>query len=297
MSLFGRRVETASPAPLAAVPAADRRRDATAGSPDVDVSFVMVTFGTGPIVVESLSSLVASLSESDVSFEVIVVDNPHPDRSDVAPRSPRSDLLLTTAGVVLVTPDRNLGFGGGCELGALHATAPILGFVNPDTLFSAGWLEPLLLLVSSVHAPGTPVIVAPTLLDPDGSVQEIGQTLFADGHTAPNVVGLTDSAVATVDYASAACWIVRRDDHERLGGFDPAYHPAYFEDVDLALRVRRRGGRTLVHQDVTVTHHRGSGTPDGPSPANHQRETLLANWPAIGWQQPRRADRERPTSR
>jgi GT2 family glycosyltransferase len=77
-----------------------------------------------------------------------------------------------------------------------------------------------------------------------------------------------------------------REVHERLGGFDPAYHPAYFEDVDLALRARAHGWRVVVHPGVTVVHHRGTGTPGRAAPASAQREILLRRWPEIRWLQP-----------
>ena len=77
-----------------------------------------------------------------------------------------------------------------------------------------------------------------------------------------------------------------RDEHERLGGFDPAYHPAYYEDVDVALRARRLGGSTVVCPGSTVVHHRGSGTPDAAPLTHRQRAHLLASWPEIAWRQP-----------
>ena len=63
-----------------------------------------------------------------------------------------------------------------------------------------------------------------------------------------------------VDYASAACWLVRRDDHVAIGGFDRHYHPAYFEDADYALRMEARGKRTRLVADVPLVHRRGQGT-------------------------------------
>ena len=46
------------------------------------------------------------------------------------------------AGVTIVSPGANLGFGGGCELGALHARGEVLAFVNPDVIYAPGWFEP-----------------------------------------------------------------------------------------------------------------------------------------------------------
>lgn len=261
---------TASPAPRITVPTTD--------APDVSV--VIVTFGTGPIVMRTLASLVRSLEADLTGFEVIVVDNPHPTARDRT----FTDLRLSTAGVRVVRPDRNLGFGGGCELGALHARADVLAFVNPDVTFEPAWIGPLLDGLRRRDRDPVASIVAPVLLEPDRTVQEAGQVLHADGSTEP--VREWPDAPTEVDYSSAACWLMTRDEHERLGGFDPAYHPAYYEDVDLALRARRSGGATVVCPAASVVHHRGSGTPDAAPSTERQRATLLSTWPEIAWRQP-----------
>ena len=50
-------------------------------------------------------------------------------------------------GVTLLSPEENLGYGGGNNLGARHATGDALVFLNPDTVVTpgalAGLVEPL----------------------------------------------------------------------------------------------------------------------------------------------------------
>lgn len=264
---------TASAAPRAAVPS----------FPDgsVDLSFVFVTYGTGPIVVDAIAALVSSLAETDHRYDVVVVDNAH----DAYPTRSRNELALATSGVRLLTTGRNLGFAGGCELGALYAAGRVLVFVNPDLVVSAGWIDPLLARLAAGAS-----IVAPVLLNDDGSVQEAGSRLWADGSTSQIAELLPDSPIVP-DYASAACWLVTRDEHERLGGFDPGFHPAYYEDVDLALRTRAAGGRFEVATEVSVVHHHGQGTGDAVAPdTSEQRDRLLDRHPSIRWMQPARPD-------
>ncbi len=254
---------TASPAPLAHV----------APAPHPTVSIVIVTYGTDAVVVDTIASIVASTPS--MPYEVLVVDNPHP---TVTGRT-AMELSLSTSGVRVITPDSNLGFGGGCELGALHATGEVLAFVNPDVVVTPGWLETL---TGRLRDPDL-AIVAPVLTNPDGSVQEAGQRLLPSGSTEPIVVASDD--LTDVDYASAACWVMSATTHEALGGFDPLYHPAYFEDVDLALRARSMGRRVAVDPAVRIVHLGGQGTPGEAPPASEQRYVLLHQWPAIMWQQ------------
>jgi GT2 family glycosyltransferase len=236
------------------------------------VSFVIITYGTGPIVVDAIESIVATTT--GMPIEVIVVDNPHPRAVD---RS-FAELALSTRGVRVLRAGSNLGFGGGCNAGVALAGAPYVALVNPDVTLPPGWIEPLLKVLET---DATATIVAPVLLDADGFVQECGQELYADGTTRPRRQRPTEATPFEVEHASAACWLMRTDDFRRLGGFDEAFHPAYFEDVDLILRARSDGGRCLVHPGVAVTHTSGQGTPDAPPPAHAQRELLVSKWPQL----------------
>lgn len=265
--LIGSTVRTASPHPRVTVP----------DTPTPVVSFVTVTYGTGPIVVDMIESLVATCP---LPCEVIVVDNAHPTR----PGRSRAVLLAATSGVRLVEVGANLGFGGGCNTGIEHARGRLVALVNPDLVAQPGWLEPL---VEVLDADPTVGIAAAVLLDPDGSIQECGQMLYADGTTAPRRVSPAGTDPVEVDHASAACWLMRTVDVSALGGFDEAFHPAYFEDVDLALRMRRAGRRVVVHPRSRVVHHSGTGTPDPPRPAFAQLDTLRRRWPDLATTQPR----------
>lgn len=64
--------------------------------------------------------------------------------------------------------------------------------------------------------------------------------------------------VYTLD-AGGGCAAFRRDRFVGLGGFDPLYRPAYYEDVDLSYRAWMRGWRT-VFEPASVIYHREAAT-------------------------------------
>jgi GT2 family glycosyltransferase len=246
------------------------------------VSIIVVTFGTGPIVLEMLDAVAR---HTPTGHEVIVVDCMPPDPST------RSSLLLADRGDIrLLAVEDNLGFAGGNEYGVEHARGEYLCFLNADVIVGPGWLDPL---VAALDDPAVG-IAAPVFVHEDGSLQEAGQLLFADTFTAPiggpDVMDGDSTNIFSrdVDYASAACWVVRRTDHVELGGFDRHYHPAYFEDADYALRMEASGRRTRLVADVPVVHRQGQGTGRRDSTlgqATHARfkrqwETHLADRPA-----------------
>lgn len=51
-----------------------------------------------------------------------------------------------------------------------------------------------------------------------------------------------------------------RDKFRALGGFDPIFHPFYWEDTDMCYRAWKRGWRVLCEPASIVTHHQRMGT-------------------------------------
>lgn len=220
--------------------------------PTPDVSIVIVTYGTDEVVLDALDAVVRHTTHR---YEVIVVDNPAPGHST------RDLLRSTTSGVIVASPDENLGFGGGCDAGVELARGELVCFLNPDVIVTEGWLEPLVVALDDPVV----AVAAPPLIDPDGTLQEAGQAVLADGFTmaigGPELFtgDTTQLFDRDVDYASAACWLVRRREHLERGGFDRRFHPAYFEDADYGLRVERAGQVTRLVASRPVVHVRGGG--------------------------------------
>ncbi|MEM6937444.1 MAG: glycosyltransferase, partial [Pseudomonadota bacterium] len=126
------------------------------------------------------------------------------------------------------------------------------------------------------------------LVYPDGRLQEAGGIVFSDGSgwnygrfenpSAPAV-----NFVREVDYCSGAAIMLRRELFAELGGFDTRYRPAYFEDTDLAFRVREHGLRVLYQPAAQVVHFEGvtSGTDTSSGVKRYQvvnQEKFVDRW-------------------
>ncbi len=212
------------------------------------VSVVMVTFGGWALTRRALEAL---REQTAIPFEVVIVDNPTPE--DVAAR-----LRKEVTGAEVLENDRNEGFGPAANRGAERAGGEHVLFLNTDTLVGPGWLEPLIETLGSDPRGGAAV---PLFLNDDGTVQEAGGLLFEDASTLMYGFGGPPSDPAYrfrryVDYGSAACLLLRRSDFLDAGGFDPAFVPAYCEDVDLQLRLREGGRRTIYEPRSQVVHVR-----------------------------------------
>jgi GT2 family glycosyltransferase len=249
--------------PVVTVPAAD----------EPVLSICTVLYGGGRLALQALDAVTR---HTTVPYEVIVVDNCSPDGSGVL-------LRAGVRGVRFVANRHNAGFGGGMNQAAALARAPHLVLLNPDTEVTAGWAEPLVARAARPHVGA----VTAVLLESDGTtVQEAGAVVDRTGFTfpigsAPNGPMGPDAHFArVVDYASAAALLVRSDAFERVGGFDPMFLPAYFEDVDLGFALAEAGLRTWVEPASRVVHHKGGTDTGGAASAllarNHPR--FVGKW-------------------
>lgn len=245
-----------------------------------ELAVVMVTYGHRAIVVEALERLGSALEGAGRAAEVVVVDQPHPERGHLT-----ADLVeATTSGVGLLRSSSNRGFAGGNNLGVASTSAPTLCLLNPDVLIDASQIDELLHRLESQPE----AIVSPRLVFRDGRTQELGWRVIADGETRP----VLDGDAAAPDYASAACWWLRRSTFESLDGFDEGYHPAYYEDSDFALRAAAAGHPTVIADDVSVIHEWSFTTREVEPDVSAQRARFVSKFPQLIAE---RADELRPT--
>ena len=214
---------------------------------------------------------------SGCTYEVVLVLNG-------APPAAISAIPARMTGVRTIVSDVNLGFGGGCNLGAASCRGEYIVFLNDDTIVEDNWLE---YLVATADANPRAGAVASRILFADGRLQEAGSVIWQDGTTAGVGRGLPgDSAdwffTRRVDYGSACSLLVRQSTWLATGGFDDAYAPAYYEDVDLCLRIAALGQEVLFEPRSSVRHHESSSSSGEFKVflAHRQRKTFLESWGA-----------------
>ena len=185
------------------------------------------------------------------SYEVLVVDDCSPEAA--------SEVLSEVSGVRFFRQPKNLGFIGNVNNGAEQALGEWLIILNNDTVVRPGALDALVDTFSQHENVG---LVGAKLLNADGTVQEAGGIVWRDG-SAWNWGRGQDredprfNFVRDADYCSGAALAIRRDLFLKMGGFDTYYLPAYYEDTDLAFRIRARGLRVLYQPAAEVFHLEG----------------------------------------
>ena len=243
----------------------------------VEISIIIPVFNQFRFTQASLASL--QEHHGPERFEVIIVDDCSTDvTAEAVPRMP---------GVVYLRNETNSGFITACNRGAKKARGKYLVFLNNDTLVRDGWLSALLGTFAEEPQAG---IVGSKLVYPDGRLQEAGGIIWGDA-SGWNYGNSDDPGkpeynfLREVDYCSAATLMITKSLFEAVGGFDEKYAPAYYEDTDLAFKVRRAGYKVLYQPLSEVIHYEGAtgGTDLATGTKKYQdinRSTFAETWAA-----------------
>jgi N-acetylglucosaminyl-diphospho-decaprenol L-rhamnosyltransferase len=241
---------------------------------------------------ETAAACVSSLLAEQVA-EVLVVENGDP----VAARRAMAARGLEVA---LLATGRNLGYGAGANRGVAATTDTDYVLVaNPDLVVHIGAVAAL---VATLDADPACALVGPLILDAGGvtfpSVRRFPSMLDAVGHAAlglfrpdnpfsnryrPLAPDLVEEGAA--DWVSGACFLVRRQAFEELGGFDESYF-MFAEDMDLCWRAHRAGWGVRFQPAAVVTHAQGVSRRRHPYrmlAAHHRSALRFAVRTNTGW--------------
>ncbi|MGH3655123.1 MAG: glycosyltransferase family 2 protein [Micromonosporaceae bacterium] len=206
------------------------------------VSAVVLAWKTEPWLPRAVDAL---LTSKGVDVEVVLVDNGCTN-DDVSVLSERD-------GVTVLTPGENLGFAGGCNIGAAAATGDYIALVNSDLVVEP---DTLARLVEVVDSPGVGVVVGSVRLSEDPSLINAGANpIHVLGLSWSGGFGKPETRTEPYDTlgGTGACMLTTTGHWRRLRGFDEAYF-AYHEDAELSVRTWRLGLRVVCVPDAVAVH-------------------------------------------
>lgn len=220
-----------------------------ATSEQPEISIVIPVYGQHDTTYNCLASIAANPPARP--YEVIIADDASPE--------PAGTALAAVKGIRIERNPDNLGFLGNMNAGVKHARGEWLVLLNNDTLVCRGAIDALVRTFTEHEQVG---LVGAKLLNRDGTVQEAGGIIWRDGsgwnwgrnqhRDDPRF-----NFVREADYCSGAVLALRRELFAEMGGFDTHFAPAYYEDTDLAFRMRARGLRVLYQPAAEVYHLEG----------------------------------------
>lgn len=223
------------------------------------ISVIMVSFMTGPALLEAIAAVVA---DPEI-FELIIVDN----GNTVAARETVSELLTQHDRIRLLQGHGNIGFAKGCNYGATLARGSHFLFLNPDAVIPIGTA---MMLAQCAEEQDTLTLVGGRLKDVNGNEQRGSRreeltpwsalVSFTPLHKLPGLRSLHRENDPLPDHPievpvlSGACMLMSRRAFDEVGGFNEDYF-LHVEDIELCRRVRRAGGTVMFHPKANILHY------------------------------------------
>jgi N-acetylglucosaminyl-diphospho-decaprenol L-rhamnosyltransferase len=208
------------------------------------LSVLIVAWNSRAELARTLPALLPELREGD---ELIVVDN---DSEDDTPEA----VAALAPAARIVRNDRNLGFAGGCNVGAEAAQGDLLVILNPDAAPLPGFGEAIRRpWVERRGWSAWQALVADhgaTRINSAGNPVHFSGIVWAGGHGKPIEAAPVAGEVPAL---SGACLAIPRSTWVEVGGFPERFF-LYHEDVDLSLRLRLRGGSLGIEPSAVVDH-------------------------------------------
>ena len=214
------------------------------------VSIVIPVHGQYTVTRRCLAAI--AYAPTAVAYELIVVDDGSSDAT--------SEWLAAEApGVRVVRHDFARGFNQACCSGAAVARGELVVLLNNDTEPCAHWLDELLDPFERWADTG---LVGAQLIFANGHLQEAGGIVWGNGEPwnygrGGNPYDPRHAYARQVDYVSGAALAIRAELWRQVGGFSPEFSPAYYEDTDLAFKVRQAGLTVRYAPLARVIHHEG----------------------------------------
>lgn len=247
---------------------------------------VVVNFNGGAFVLECVESL-SQQQAPGVAVEIVVVDNASTDGSD-------RQIAQFYPDVRIVRSPKNVGFAGGVNLGIANSSGDVVVLINNDAVAAPGFIAAIVaplvdegnervaavtarILLSGrfVPAPGSPTAYVSASgqrwervarnATPDSGIALINST---GNQVSRSGNGRDRSWLDTTDEENSPVEVfgfsgggaaLRRTALDAVGLFDERLF-MYYEDTDLAWRLRRAGWSVLYAQGATVWHRHAASS-------------------------------------
>lgn len=221
------------------------------------VSVIVLNYRCPEATVRCVQHLLRQSVASDM--EILVVDNHSGDDSIGVFRNRFREF----PSVRIIEAPKNLGFGGGCNLGARAARGQYLLINNPDKLLEDSGIRKLVEKMENDDAIG---MIGPALVHADGTVRSSARAFprpvdvvakrsmlskIFPGSLDRYLQRKAPSVERPVDWVVGGCFLIRRDFFLSLDGFDERFF-LFFEDIDLCRRVGASGKIVLYMPSVTA---------------------------------------------
>lgn len=233
------------------------------------LSIIYINFNTRGLLKQSLKHLF--LMKPALDFEVIVVDNHSADKTVQMVRKEFPETRI-------IESMENYGYAKGANLGIAEAKGKYIAIFNPDIFISRGCLETMVNYLDNNPDTG---LVGPKLTNADGGLQYscyhfpkiytpilrrsfLGQTGFGQKELDRYLMkNFNHSESAEVDWLLGGALMARASALQEVGFMDERYF-LYFEDTDLARRLKEKKYKVVYLPSAAMVHLHRRESADTP---------------------------------
>lgn len=215
---------------------------------------------------EKTEKCLDSLIKTSPLISIIAVDNGSADNS----YEYLKEVFQNNPNINFIKSEKNLGFGGGANLGIKKAFlkgADFILILNNDTIFEQNFLEPLLNEFKKDEKLG---IMSPQInyLTPKNKIWYLGGKIdFLRIKTIHNCLNQEENNCPQksfeTDFASGCAMMIKKDVFEKIGFFKE-YYFMFWEDTDFSFRAKKAGFRIKVAPASKIYHSESSSIKKSP---------------------------------
>jgi GT2 family glycosyltransferase len=219
----------------------------------MEVSIIIVNYNTRDLTYQCVESIWEMTK--GIQYEIILVDNASKDGS--------VEFFSELENIVLITSDKNLGFGNANNLGFKSASGKYILFLNSDTILLNNAVKEF--YDEMERSPWNVGCLGAKLLAEDGvsennsygyfpSLKRVFKSIFTI--YLPFSKKKRKSIIQDsfeVDYIIGADLFIRRYVIDKLGLFDPEFF-MYFEETELQLRYKNAGYLSKIVSTPKIIH-------------------------------------------
>jgi len=225
-----------------------------------DLSIIIISYNTEKITIDCLKSIIESLKNSSLKYEIIVVDNASKDNSVSSVKKLKSEIKNRNLKINLIENKKNIGFGPANNQAVKLAKSDYLLLLNSDISVLNAAIEKLYNFYKQNEKLFN--FLGGKLLNKNGTSQSSCgpmytlPMIFAHLFLRGDYWGLTrysPNKIKEVDWISGACILTKKEYFEKLGGFDEKIF-MYMEEIDLFYRAKKQGFKVFFYPEAQFIH-------------------------------------------
>jgi N-acetylglucosaminyl-diphospho-decaprenol L-rhamnosyltransferase len=226
------------------------------------LSVIIVHYNVEKLLRNCLLSLEKYIT--NISFEIIVIDNKSPDES-------WKKLITEFPRVIFIISEKNNGFSIANNTATKSAKGEYILLLNPDTEFEGYYINELLEFADRAKNFGC---LGVRMHDKDGKF------LPESKRSVPNMINsfekllwnfksnndktyyrsdIPEDAVAETDVITGAFLLTKKEVYLKVGGLDESYF-MYGEDIDFCYTLLQNNFKNYYYGKYSILHHKGEST-------------------------------------